>query len=181
MRRRSRGEQALTLRPVVALTQLSEEWGVWVKRPGEPHVDVFHARALQTVSEFKQYWISKAAPGLGPGRVALRIARAGAGAPPEDEEAAAEAPHTPALASRATLRGAGLSDGSSLLAVVDEASPSPPRVAGARVLAQFRCAAGRPHFHRQHHVLSACSTSRDRRWRRSGLHGCAPGMDRGRG
>ena len=90
---------------------------MWVTRYGHADYEVFEARALQPVSAFKQSWLSKAAPGVTLERVALRVVRAGAGEPTEDEEKEAAALRTPVLATRATLLGAGLSDGCSLLAV----------------------------------------------------------------
>ena len=103
------------LRPLCGAQQPAERWTLWVKRTdvkGAQYDDSEGVDPQQLVSTFKKRWLSDKKLGIDPSLVTLRLVKRGPGVPTASEEAASTLLVDPS----ATLRGAGVADGSWLLA-----------------------------------------------------------------
>jgi hypothetical protein len=110
-----------------AMAQPGKCWTLWVKRVGSAQYDdIEDVYPQQLVSTFKKRWLSRKKAEDDPSLVTLRLVKRGPGVPCATEEADAEV-----LEPRLTLLAAGLTHGSSLLAVFAAALPAttspPPR------------------------------------------------------
>jgi hypothetical protein len=99
----------------VQTAQPGERWTLWVKRTdvaGAQYVAVKGVDLLQTVDDFKARWVSEEKLDVRPSLVSLRLVPCAPGDDPSEEQELAAT----ALSPRRTLRAAGVTDGSSLLA-----------------------------------------------------------------
>ncbi len=98
---------------------------VWVKRTdvtGARYVAVKGVDVLQTVDDFIANWVAQAKLDVDPSLVTLRLVESSAADPTPDEEAIAKN-NGEDLGPRLTLAGAGIKNGSSLLAFTSKSAP----------------------------------------------------------
>jgi hypothetical protein len=103
-------------------TQPAKRWTLWVKRTdveGAQYDDSEGVAPQQLVSTFKKRWLNDKKLDVDPSLVTLRLVKRGLGVP----TAAEEANNTLLADPSATLRGAGVADGTWLLACFAGAPP----------------------------------------------------------
>jgi hypothetical protein len=105
--------------------QPGERWTLWVKRTdveGARYDLIKHVDSGQLVAELIARWVSDKKLDVDPSLVTLRLVKRGPGVPTASEEANSTLLADPS----ATVRGAGVADGSWLLAVSPGAVCHPP-------------------------------------------------------
>jgi hypothetical protein len=103
--------------------QPAERWTLWVKRTdveGAQYASVKGVDVLQTVDDFIARWVSDKKLDVEPSLVTLRMVKRGPGVPTAAEESNSTLLADPS----ATLRGAGVADGTWLLACIAGAPPA---------------------------------------------------------
>ena len=102
--------------------QPSERWTLWLKRTdveGARYDLIKHVDPGQLVAELIARWVSDKKLDVEPSLVTLRLAKRGPGEPTAAEESNSTLLADPS----ATLRGAGVADGTWLLACIASAPP----------------------------------------------------------